>query len=84
MKDSWRLYDTRVFKWIPYHYGDDRDRREFTYGDENEGERHYARVISYHKAYWRIEYEVDGETEDCTLEEILQNLVSMGATSSSS
>ena len=69
-----RLFDAIVWKWIPYHYGDERDNRDFTYGDELHGERHYARVIGFNKPYWRIEYEVDGEVEDCTLDEILRNL----------
>lgn len=81
INDPWRLYDARVFKWIPFQYGDERDKRQFTYGDDNEGERHYARVISYNEPFWRIEYECDGETEDCTLAEILENLVSMGDSS---
>jgi len=75
-KNPERLYDAIVYKWIPYHYGDDRDNRAFTYGDENEGERHFARVIGYKEPFWRIQYQIDNEVEDCTLDEILQNLYS--------
>ena len=72
INDPWRLYDARVFEWIPSQYGDDRDKRQFTSGDENEGERRFARVILYNEPFWRIEYECDGETEDCTLAKILE------------
>ena len=72
--------DSTVFKWVPYYYGDERDNRDFAYGDETEGEKQFARVVGYNSStkQWRIEYEADGETEECTLDEILENLYSKG------
>ena len=40
----------------PCHYGDERDKRDYQYGDEKEGERHFARVIGFNEPYWRVEY----------------------------
>ena len=60
MQEPWRLYDSIIYRWVPYHYGDERDKRDYQYGDEKEGERHFARVIGFDEPYWRVEYEVDG------------------------
>ena len=80
MREPWKFYNDyfMLHKWVPSKYGDERDGRENEYGDKKEGEDNIARLIGFNKPYRRVEYEVDGEIEDCTLQEILNNLYSKG------
>ena len=34
MQEPWRLYDSILYKWVPYHYGEERDKRGYQYGDK--------------------------------------------------
>eukprot|EP01041_Mallomonas_annulata_P012238 gene12238-25709_t len=66
------LIDARVYRWLPYKYNDERDKTDFPYGDLENGEFFYARVNSYDKPYFTIEYEEDRSLEKVTLKELLK------------